>query len=67
MYQNVKRKCKAIDFANQTYCFVAFSSPLPSSPVKEFKRSYSNFIMWTFTPDSYGIDRILKLSCHFIY
>lgn len=30
MYQNAKRTCKAIVFAHQTYCFVAFLLPLPS-------------------------------------
>ena len=34
MYQNLKRTRKAIVLAHQTYCFVAFSLPLPSSLLK---------------------------------
>ena len=34
MYQNVKRTCRAIVFAHQTYCFAALSLPSPSSLIK---------------------------------
>ena len=30
MYRSVKRTCRAIVFAHLTYCFAAFSLPLPS-------------------------------------
>ena len=34
MYQNVKRACRAIVFAHETYCFAALSLPSPSSLLK---------------------------------
>ena len=43
MYTNVKRTCRAIVFAHQTYCFVAWSLPSASSfrklPNRELKHA----------------------------
>ena len=40
MSKNIERTCRAIVFAHLTYCFVAFSLPLPSSLLK-FPTNYS--------------------------